>query len=215
VLVVFTSDHGVPQVPEMLEKRRMPAGRLSGKAILPAVEKTLAERFGEGRWIVGTTGPAPYFNRELIRQKKLSEGEVQRVAADAVAALPHIYRVYTREQLLNGQVLPDFITGCVVNGFYPSRASDLTILEEPYWIQAAHGTTHGSVFGYDSHVPVIFLGGGVRAGKYHQRIRPNDIAPTLATLLDVEIPSGNVGRVLVEMLAGAEVEAAPMQTGVR
>jgi predicted AlkP superfamily pyrophosphatase or phosphodiesterase len=200
VLVVFTGDHGVPQIPELLAERRMPAGRLSGKVILAAAEKALIERFGEGKWIAGSTGPAPYFDRALIRSRKLTEAEVQRVAADAVAQLPHMYRVYTREQLLYGQVLPDIVTRRVVNGFYPSRASDLTVLEEPYWIQAAHGTTHGSVFEYDAHVPLIFMGAGIRAGKYHARVMPNDIAPTLATLLEVETPSGSVGRVLTEML---------------
>lgn len=200
VLVVLTGDHGVPPVPELLQQEKMPGGRLSGKTIQAAIQAALTERFGDGNWIVGTTGPAPYLNRELVQKKKLSQAEVERVAAEAVARTPHIYRVYTREQLLNGQVMNDQVTRRVINGFYPSRASDLFILEEPYWIQAAHGTTHGSVFDYDAHVPVLFMGPDVKAGRYNRNILPNDIAPTLATMLDVETPSGSAGRVLTEML---------------
>ena len=83
---------------------------------------------------------------------------------------------------------------------FPGRASDLTILEEPYWVQVKHGTSHGSVFEYDSHVPLVFMGRGIRAGRYHGQVAPNDIAPTLAVLLELETPSGSVGRVLAEML---------------
>jgi hypothetical protein len=150
--------------------------------------------------VVGTS-PGVYFNRELIRSKKLNEAEVERVAAEAAGRVPHIFRVYTRSQIESGQAIDDAITRSVVNGFFPSRASDLVVMEEPYWIDSQHGTTHGSPFGYDSHVPVIFMGPNVKPGRYDGKIAPNDIAPTLATMLDVETPSGAVGRVLVEMLA--------------
>ncbi|MBV9767885.1 MAG: hypothetical protein JOZ48_23800 [Acidobacteriaceae bacterium] len=62
------------------------------------------------------------------------------------------------------------------------------------------GTTHFSAYAYDRHVPVIFMGPGIKAGRYDNRIEPNDIAPTLATLLDIQTPSGSSGRVLTEML---------------
>ncbi|MGC9971139.1 MAG: alkaline phosphatase family protein [Bryobacteraceae bacterium] len=199
-LVALTADHGVAPLPEMLEQWKMPGGRLPSNAVLDAIEDALKKRFGGGRWVAGGSGAAPYFNRELIRARKLKEAEVQRVAAEAVAAVPHVFRVYTREQLLNGAALDDPITRRVVNGFVPSRSSDLVILEEAYWIPSARGSSHGSVFGYDAHVPVIFMGPNVRSGRYDRRILPNDIAPTLATMLEVETPSGAMGRVLTEML---------------
>jgi hypothetical protein len=199
-LVVLAGDHGVAPVPELIEKWRMPGGRLSSRTLLDAMEKALKDKFGDGKWVIAlSTGP--YLNRDLIREKKLSEAEVERVAAEAVAQVPHVFRVYTREQLLNGGGMGDRITRRVINGFYPSRAADLFVLEEAYWIDSAKGTTHGSAFDYDAHVPVIFMGPGVKPGRYHRNIMPNDIAPTLATMLDVETPSGSVGRVLDEMLA--------------
>jgi arylsulfatase A-like enzyme len=72
---------------------------------------------------------------------------------------------------------------------------------EPYYMFTATGTTHGSPYEYDTHVPVAFLGPGwVRAGSYAGTVGVEDIAPTLATLLGIETPSGNMGRVLTEML---------------
>jgi arylsulfatase A-like enzyme len=63
------------------------------------------------------------------------------------------------------------------------------------------GTTHFSPYAYDRHVPILFMGPGIKAGRYDETIVPNDIAPTLATLLDIQTPSGSSGRVLMEMLA--------------
>ncbi len=200
VLVVFTADHGVSPLPEVLEREKMPGGRLSEKAIFAVMQAALSQAFGEGRWIASTADSQPYLNDELIVKKKLDKAEVERVAAAAADRLPHVYRVYTREDLLRGCTAEGQVTRDVLHGFFPSRSPDLIILFEPYWIAAAGGTTHGSVFGYDSHVPVIFMGPNVKPGRYHRNVAPNDIAPTLATMLDVETPSGSVGRVLTEML---------------
>ena len=89
----------------------------------------------------------------------------------------------------------------VLNGFFAKRAADVYILLEPYWMFSQHGTTHGTTFSYDAHVPVIFMGPGIKAGSYHAAVAVNDIAPTLATMLGIETPSGSVGRVLTEILA--------------
>ena len=61
-------------------------------------------------------------------------------------------------------------------------------------------TWHATTYSYDNHVPVVFLGVGIRAGEYNGAIAVNDIAPTLAAILHVETPSGSVGRALTEML---------------
>jgi hypothetical protein len=47
---------------------------------------------------------------------------------------------------------------------------------------------------------MLFLGPRIKAGHYDSNVAPNDIAPTLATILDIETPSGSSGRVLTEML---------------
>jgi arylsulfatase A-like enzyme len=140
-------------------------------------------------------------NLELIREKKLDRAEVNRAAAEAAMAIPHVARVFTREQLMQGAVLEDQISRRVMNGFYERRGADVYLLLEPYWMFSAHGTTHGTTYSYDSHVPVIFMGPGIQAGRFDETIAVNDIAPTLATLLGIETPSGSVGRVLREIFA--------------
>ncbi|MBL8295457.1 MAG: alkaline phosphatase family protein [Bryobacterales bacterium] len=200
VVVAFTADHGVAPLPELMQDRKMPGGRLPESAILKRVEDHLSGLYGQGKWIVGKSGPAPYLNYELIANKKLDPAEVREQAAHIVRETAHIYRVYTRDQLASGQTPDDLIDRRVRNGYHAQRAADLFIVIEPYWLFERSGTSHGTPYNYDTHVPVILMGPGIKAGKYHQRAAVNDIAPTLATLLEVEVPSGATGRVLDEAL---------------
>ncbi len=200
VLLVMTADHGVAPVPEVSIARKMPGGRLGAGTIEKTVQAALDQRYGKAAWIVGSFESMTYLNTDLIIQKKLDRAEVDRVAADALMALPHVARVYTRDQLLSGTVREDAAGTRVSNGYFPARSGDLFVLLEPYWLfGAGGGTNHGTTLDYDTHVPVIFFGPGVRPGKYYETITVNDIAPTLAALLGVEQPSGSVGRVLSEM----------------
>lgn len=70
-----------------------------------------------------------------------------------------------------------------------------------FFVEGDLPTTHGSAYNYDTHVPVIFFGVGVRPGRYNGDCSPSDIAPTLAAVLSIEPPSNRTGRVLVEALA--------------
>jgi arylsulfatase A-like enzyme len=199
-IIVFTADHGVAPMPEVMQKRKMPGGRMPEGVVHNAVQTRLTQKYGAGNWVIGKSGPAPYLNYDLIKQKNLSIEEVQRTAAEVVRDIPNIFRVYTREQLRNGQLLEDRVGRRVRNGFHNQRGSDLFVIVNPYWLFEAKGTSHGTPFNYDSHVPVVFMGPGIKPGLYHRPVAVNDIAPTLATLLEVETPSGAEGRVLEEML---------------
>ena len=145
-----------------------------------------------------------FLNRKTLEKKNVDLAAANRVAADALLAAPQVHasRVYTREQLLGGG-LGDFITTAAVNGFHQSRSGDLIIVFEPYHIPGSGsrgGTTHFMPYNYDNHVPVVFFGAGVKHGVYHRTIAVNDIVPTLAAMLDVELPSGAFGRVLTEIV---------------
>ncbi len=200
VIVAFTADHGVAPLPEMSQQRKMPGGRLPEQAVLDKVEQRLSQLYGAGKWVVGKSGPAPYLDYDLIASKNLDRVKVRQEAADVIRTSPHIYRVYTRDQLASGHTLEDMLDRRVRAGFHSQRAADLFIVVDPYFLFEKSGTSHGTPFNYDAHVPLVLMGPGIKSGRYHQRAAVNDIAPTLATLLEIEIPSGAVGRVLLEAL---------------
>ncbi len=199
VMFVLTADHGVAPVPEVSEARRMPGGRLSEPALAKAMEDALVAKYGAGKWIIATVGAVPYLNAQLIESKKLDEAEVEKTAADAARKTPHVFRVYTREQILTGQAPEDSVTAAVRNGLYRGRSGDVFVIQEPGYLYEADGTSHGTPFNYDTHVPVIFMGPGIKPGHYYEKIEANDIAPTLAAIAEVAQPNGSIGRVLQEM----------------
>jgi hypothetical protein len=202
VLFVLTADHGAPTLPESNQARRMPGGRIEPVKLKETIQNALVKRFGPGEWVLGNYDLAVYLNRLLILQKNLNLPAVQREAARAIESLPHIFRVYTMDAVSRGEVLHDEVSQLVANGYHQRRGPDIEIIPDPYWMirKETTGITHATPFNYDLHVPVIFMGPGIKPGRYHTTVYVNDIAPTLATILELETPSGSVGRVLTEIL---------------
>src|SRR5438046_3858176 len=131
------------------------------------------------------------------------------MGGEVLRAKPQLHRarVYTRDQMLAGA--DDSPIGhAVINGFNQARSGDIFMVPEPYWIPRDDfksgtyskrpgcgvvsgktmygGTSHSTPYEYDTHVPVIFYGQGIQAGRYLEPIAVNDIAPTLAMLLGIE-----------------------------
>jgi predicted AlkP superfamily pyrophosphatase or phosphodiesterase len=201
-IIVLSADHGVAPTPERDLTDKMPGGYVSESAE-EVIEAALRARFGAGQWTIPGGGETNvYLNRSAIANTKAAtEDEVYRVAREALLSQPklHVARVYTREQLERG-ITGDFIARAEANDFYPRRSGDIAIVLEPNYMPGTRGTTHFSPYAYDRHVPVLFMGPGIKPGRYDHTIEPNDIAPTLATMLDIQTPSGSSGRVLTEML---------------
>lgn len=206
-VIVLSADHGVAPTPARDEEDKMPGGYVAAD-VEDAVQSALNRKFGHASWLIPGAGETGlYFDHEALRNAKTSEGksvtreEVFAVAKEALLSIPqlHVSRVYSREQLDNG-INGDFIARAETNGYYPRRSADVSLVFEPGYLPGSSGTSHFSPYAYDRHVPVLFMGPGIKPGRYDQTIMPNDIAPTLATMLAIQTPSGSSGRVLTEML---------------
>lgn len=207
VLVVFTADHGVAPVPEENVAKKLPGGRYSVPAERAAVEAALSAAFGEGSYIEGSSYLGLYLKQAPLADKHIDAAAMQRVAAEALRRLPQVARVYTRSELESGLIgAGDRIDQRVRNGFNTQHSGDLIVIHEPNWLGGGGGpgggTTHGSPYAYDTHVPLVFWGPEalVKPGLYNGAAAVHDIAPTLATMLGIAMPSGAVGRTLAEIL---------------
>lgn len=205
-LIALTADHAVSPSQEVLAEQKMPGGRIKGNFFQP-IQDALQNQFGPGKWLLSTAGSSPYLNHELIASKKLDAAEVRRVAVQAISSSPHVARIYTWDQLTGGRAPIDRFDERVIRSFHPRRSGDLDIVLDPYWIRGSTTATHGSPYNYDSHIPLIFMGKSVRPGRYYQHAALNDLAPTLAAILDIEIPSGSLGRILGEIIQSPDAEA--------
>jgi predicted AlkP superfamily pyrophosphatase or phosphodiesterase len=129
---------------------------------------------------------------------------VENAAADFLIKYPGIAHVFTRTQLTNSQLPPTLLGQQVARAWHRQFSGDLLLIQKPFWYLFGkpflYGSTHGSAYAYDTHVPLTFMGKQFRPGKYSTQVGIVDIAPTLSHILNVRPPSGNEGRVLSEAL---------------
>jgi predicted AlkP superfamily pyrophosphatase or phosphodiesterase len=91
----------------------------------------------------------------------------------------------------------DPIGQAIARGYDPDRSGDIVVALRPYWFLSASAASHGSSYGYDTHVPILMMGPGIAPGEYLAPASPLDIAPTLGFVVGVTLPHSQ-GRVLTE-----------------
>lgn len=205
-MVVFTADHGVSPSPKVNNARKMPGGWIDVGEVRRAVNAALSAKLGDGEWLHDRAPEGGlYLKAEAVAAQK-NASDALRAAAEAARKLPHIARVFTSDDLMRGYAGADRVGRALSFGYNSQRSADVILVPEPYYMfggksLAAYqgGTTHQTPYSYDTHVPLIFMGGGIKPGFYDAPVLVNDVAPTLATVLDVETPSGSLGRMLSEM----------------
>jgi predicted AlkP superfamily pyrophosphatase or phosphodiesterase len=198
IIVAVSGDHGVAPVPEHMQALGFDAGRISARQITETVTAALKQRFGDEKWMLGLVSEQIYLDHKLIAERKLDVTEVEQAAGQAALTVPGVVDFFTRSQILDGRMPGGAVARRIQNGFNRSRSGDVCIVVKPFSFVADGNlaTTHGSPYNYDTHVPIIFFGVGVRPGRYYIECAPTDIAPTLAALLGVEPPPNRVGHVL-------------------
>lgn len=197
-VVVLTADHGIPPLPERVqaEKGENAAGRISGGQLDRHVTSALDQAFGSLDaplfWVLRDNS-GYHINPKALAAKNLP---FERVTEEVVAALrkhPQLAAVYTRQQLLSREPL-DAWGEMMRRSFYPARSPDVFFIEKPFFQIRTQGTTHGTPHDYDTHVPQLWYGAGVKPGVHPERVGVDDLAPTLAGLLGVELPPEAKGR---------------------
>ncbi len=200
VIVALTADHGVAPVPEHAQQFGY-GGRIEAKSLTEAVQTALSKSFGEEKWVLAFVNGNVYLDEAAIERRKVAVEDVERAASQAVLKIAGVGEAFTRSQILAGRLPQTMIARSVANGFHAARNGNVVIVPQPfYFIGEGVTTTHGTPYSYDTHVPVIFFGAGVAAGAFHTACSPADIAPTLAALLKIQVPSNNVGRILADAI---------------
>ena len=114
---------------------------------------------------------------------------------------PFVARAFEIEKL-EQTTLNEKVKKMYANGYYPKRSGDIQIIYQTQWMEGGStGTTHGSWNPYDSHIPLLFYGWGIKPGRTTRETYMTDIAPTLAALLKIQMPNGSVGEVIDEVIA--------------
>ncbi len=197
----LSADHGVAHIPEYMTEHKIPGGRIFMNKVTEALNKQLAEKYGIRSIIVYDDNYQLALNHPALDSVKVDKEEVIEWIVDQLSKDSAIATVFPLEEL-NEVPLPAFVRNMLNNGYYKPRSGDIQFLLKPNFIDAWSntGTTHGLWNPYDSHIPLIWYGWGIKKGRTFQEIRMTDIAPTLAALLRIQAPNGNIGKVISEVL---------------
>jgi predicted AlkP superfamily pyrophosphatase or phosphodiesterase len=200
IVVALTADHGVSPIPEHAQEYGL-GGRIEAKAISETAEAALDKRFGEEKWVLTLNNGNVYFDYAALERRKASHEEVEQIASTAIRQIPGLAECFTRTQIVTGQLPQTAVARSVAAGFYPARNGDLVIVPQPFYLAGETiVASHGSPYSYDTHVPVIFYGAGIKAGIFTTTSSPLDIAPTLSAILKITPPSNSVGQILSEAI---------------
>ena len=192
--VFLSADHGGAPTPSYTAKRKAIGGYWKSDKLELFLEDTLAKRYGEGDWVLNESNQNVFLNHRLIQTKRLSAKEIQYEVAQLCLTFPEVMNAYTASDLSQSRG-GELVKNMIQQGFDAKRSGDVIYTLDPGYIEyGMSGTTHGSPFTYDTHVPAIFFGYGVESGETFARQSITDIAPTVSMMCGVSLPDATTGE---------------------
>ena len=199
-LIVFSADHGMAEMPEYATELGYEAGRLYGDEVLTLAKAASVELFDTDQLVKDFFRPYLYLDYEAISEAGLERLSVAVALADQLTKVSGVGGAVATDS-----IVPNTASGAVAavqHNHHPKRSGDIYIFQQPYWFLFERGAVaamHGSPWSYDTHVPIIFAGPGIKASRVERLVHPVDVAPTLSALLQLSPPAAAQGNVLTEV----------------
>ncbi len=198
LLVFLTADHGAAHNAAYMKEQKMSAGILDGEKLSKQLETYLDSTFGAANYIAAFSSHDLYFNDSVFMQVKAPRAEIENAAKSFLKNTDGIAEVYRADELYdNGDTS---LRSMLSRGMHPLRKADIYFVMDPQWMDyTPTGTTHGSGYDYDTHVPLLFWGGKIPHGTSTEYRAVTDIAPSISLYLGVPYPSGSTGKMMIEI----------------
>ncbi|WP_242094872.1 alkaline phosphatase PafA [Aestuariivivens sediminicola] len=192
----LTADHAAVNVPAYLQSVKIPAGYLNHAQTRRRFESFMEQTFNSAELIENISNDQIFLNRRLVHTMGLKLEEVQERIVNELINYPHVYQVYSATTMSTSEFTIG-IEALLQKGFNQKRSGDILIVPDPAFISYPKtGSTHGSGFNYDTHVPLLFFGKGIMQGSTHIKTEITDIAPTMSALLGISFPNAAIGQPL-------------------
>ncbi len=211
VVITMTADHGVAPTPEFAKEQGLDASRADGFALVTDLVNKITERYGPGQYFLTNSGKLSpriyegnlYLDYNTLAEKQIPVSDFVSFIREWALSTGFFHAVYGREQLLDGRA-PGPIGQRVINGYNAERSGDVVLILKPFAVPsgggAKTGTTHGSPYSYDTHIPIMLYGAPFIAGRYYDDFTITDIVPTLCAALHIDQPAASIGTPLVKAL---------------
>lgn len=198
-LIFLTADHGVADVATYMESEKVPSGNLNVSYIRSQLIGYMIAVYGEGDWILNVSNEQVFLNEKLARDQKLDLGKIEDELALFLLRFGGIKEVYTATTMKTA-AFEEGRAHSLQNGYNHKSSGNLLLILEPGWLTGgAKGTSHGTGFTYDTHVPILFFGWNVKSGSSSRYASITDIAPTLSMMLGIRLPNGSTGQPIFEI----------------
>lgn len=205
--VFLSADHAVAEVPQYLRDNRIPAGYFNEANAQANLDAYLQKYFPGRELIENMSNGQVFLNQAAFGTDPRASSVDLLIATELITryfmATEGVADVFSEHTIRQTAYDAAGIKGMVARGFHPKRSGDLAIVLEPGWLESTRiqGSTHGSGYTYDTHVPILFFGKGIRHGATAQYHNITDIAPTLAVILKIRFPNGCTGQPVAEAIS--------------
>ena len=192
-LIFLTADHAAPEVPAYLVDLKIPAGYVNEDKMTDSLKKYLTKTYGDSL-VLSYSNQQLFLNHRVIEAKKLYLPQVQEDVAAFMMKFADVSEVITGTTMNNTQ-FTEGVRYLMQKGYNAKRSGDVLVNYSPGYVDfMPTGTTHGSPYSYDTHVPLLFYGWNIKQGSSTEQVYITDIAPTLAMLLNIQFPNGTTGK---------------------
>ena len=200
-LVFLTADHGAAQAVGYSQEKHIPADFFVTSNILTNLDQLIQQKFGISKAIRSAENYQINFDIDKINTANGNFEGIKKLVTDYLNKQPGVAYAVDMEKVQQAPI-PEPIRTMIINGYNYKRSGQVQVIFQPAWLEsyARTGTTHGTWNPYDTHIPLIFMGWDIQPGASAAIVHMTDIAPTLATLLHIQAPSGNIGKPIVDML---------------
>lgn len=201
-LLFLTADHGVAHSVGFLNEHSIPAGLFKGKELGNELNAMIEKKYSVSNCIQSLMNFQVYMNKEKIRDQGKNEEAIMSDVIEFLKQQSFISDAVETNKI-NEATIAQPIKENMINGYNVQRSGDIQFTVKPgYFDRGTKGTTHGSWNPYDAHIPLLFFGKNIQHGKTNREVHMTDIAPTIAAMLQIQMPSGCVGKVLEEVTEG-------------
>ena len=194
--IFLTADHGALEVPAKLRDEGLDADAISKSIFKRTVIESLNKAFGSNNLILSAMNNQIYINKSEVAAKGLNFRAVQEKTISILKEFDFVKEAYYSDYF-SQKIIFNGYEQLIKNGFDKERCGDVIFILKPNIIfYEDRGTTHGSGYDYDTHVPLIFYGANIKSGESDKKTFINDIAPTILYLLGLDEFDHNSGRSL-------------------
>lgn len=194
--VFLTSDHGAVDVPSYLQSVKIPSGYVNNTALRQKFNLFLLKTYGTEAIVENVSNNQIFLDRKKILEMNLDLDDVQEAIVNEIINYASVDKAFTATSMGN----KSFTSGVELllqNGYNQKRSGDVLYTNSHATISYGKtGSTHGSGLNYDTHVPLIFYGHGIKRGQTLQKTRIVDVAPTISALLGISFPNAATGQPL-------------------